>query len=151
MYGVCVALVISILNCQADTSRPYMERSLTRLFLLLPILSQLRLFFISILQFIDIQCKLQFTIDRTGNKVLSVFHRELTIVDPRTKVIPGRLLFREVSPIRTWCGFVMMDLNNCGGRQSRPILQMLESSAADSLRASALQSASPAGLSLKRR
>jgi len=42
--------------------------------------------------------KLQFAVDGTGNKVLNVFHRELTIVDPRTKVLPGRLLFREVSP-----------------------------------------------------
>ena len=42
--------------------------------------------------------KLQFTIDGTGNKILNVFHRELTIVKPRTKVIPGRLLFLEVSP-----------------------------------------------------
>src|SRR6218665_1193635 len=42
--------------------------------------------------------KLQFTIDGTGNKVLSVSHRELTIVDPRTKVILGRFLFREVPP-----------------------------------------------------
>jgi len=52
--------------------------------------------------------KLQFTIDGTGNKVLSVFH---TIVDPRTKVIPGRLLFREVSPKKSvgldcWVAYV---------------------------------------------
>src|SRR6218665_1927757 len=61
---------------------------------------------------------------RTGNKVLSVFHRELTIVDPRTKVIPGRLLFREVSPknvvrIRD-DGLEQLVVELCAGRAAPP-------------------------------
>src|SRR6218665_3527324 len=94
--------------------------------------------------------KLQFTIDGTGNKVLSVFHRELTIVDPRTKVIPGRFFFREVSlkhvvRIRD-DGLEQLVVGGPG-----QFFKLLESPVAGSHRASALQSASPAGLSLQRR
>jgi len=42
---------------------------------------------------------------------MNVFHRKVTIVNPRSKVIPGRLFSRKYR-LRTWCGFAIMDLNN---------------------------------------
>jgi len=43
-----------------------------------------------------------------GNKIMTVFHRRLTTVDPRSKVKPGRL-FSWKYRLRTWSGFAMME------------------------------------------